>query len=262
MEILAALFTSLLGLGGLPGTVIDRVATDVLRRQLIRAEQLEVRVDNTPNYQLLQGKLDRIRVAGRGLYILEFFRIDALDLETDPISIDPASIQSGNLTLLEPAQAAVRLVLKDEDINQALRSPDVVNSFRGIRADISNVSDKPELFDLLNPEVTFLGDNRVRVTGLAQPRAEGQQQKPSLAIAFETGFNVIGGTRLELTQPTANLQGVNVPEQIVNAFIQGLNKILDLRQFEAKGITVRILKFEVEPGKMQLIGFARMETKK
>lgn len=54
----------------------------------MRADTLEVRVDNAPNYQILLGNVDRIRVAGRGVYVLEFLRIDEVDIETDPISID------------------------------------------------------------------------------------------------------------------------------------------------------------------------------
>jgi len=77
MEILAAVLTSLLGLGGAPGFVIDKTATDLLRGQLFYAEQLEVRVDNTPNFQILQGRVDRIRVAGRGVYPLPILRIQA-----------------------------------------------------------------------------------------------------------------------------------------------------------------------------------------
>ena len=93
MELFAGLLTSVLGLAGAPGIAIDRIATDFLRGQIVRADVLEVRVDNAPNYQILLGNVDRIRVAGRGVYILDFLRIDEIDLETDPISIDPAVLQ-------------------------------------------------------------------------------------------------------------------------------------------------------------------------
>ena len=72
MEFFAAVLTGLLGVAGAPGIVIDRLITDALRGQLVRADRLEVRLDNTPNYQLLQGKIDRVRLAGRGIYLSPF----------------------------------------------------------------------------------------------------------------------------------------------------------------------------------------------
>ena len=273
MEILAAVLTSLLGLGGAPGFVIDKTATDLLRGQLFYAEQLEVRVDNTPNFQILQGRVDRIRVAGRGVYPLPILRIQAIDLETDPISINPATLQSGNLELLEPAQAAVRVVVTDTDLTNLLRSPIVTNSFQGLRIELPGSNSGAEIFDLINPEVKFLGGDRIRVTTIAKPRPLPQQpsQSPNqlskqvtepLAIAAETGIRIVGGTRIELSAPRIDLQGVSIPDQITNRFIQGLNRIGDLRQLEARGITARVLKFEVTSGQLQLIGFASMKSTK
>ena len=62
---------------------------------------------------------------GRGVYVLDFLRIDQIDLETDPISIDPAAVQAGKIVLRRPLLAAVRVVMRSEDINTALRSPSV-----------------------------------------------------------------------------------------------------------------------------------------
>lgn len=266
MEFLAALLTSLLGLAGAPGAVIDLAANDLLRGQLVRADRLEVRVENTPNFRILQGKVDRIRMAGRGIYILPFLRIDSVDLETDPISIDPNQVQSGELKLLQPLQAAVRVVLKSDDLNLALRSPTISKSFKGIKADLSSITNgaRAEEFDLVDPEITFLDRNRVRLKATVQPitKDAGAPKLETLVVAIETGLNVVGGTRLELTEPKAIFKGVDVPKQITNAFVLTLNKLLDLRQLEASGITARVLKFEVEQGKMQVIGFARLEAAK
>jgi LmeA-like phospholipid-binding len=262
MEIFAAVLTGLLGVAGAPGVVIDRLITDALRGQLLRADQLEVRLDNSPNYQLLQGRIDRVRLAGRGVYISSFLRIDTIDLESDPISINPNFLQSGQLVLLAPAQAAARVILKPEDINQALRSPSITQSFRGIKLSLSpsdSSNQKAEEFDLTNPQVTFLGNNRLRLNATLQP-----VNKPltGLQIAIESSIIVVDSTRLELTASTINLQGITVPDQITNTLANGINKILDFRQLETSGIFARILKLEVTESQMQLIGFARMEPPK
>jgi LmeA-like phospholipid-binding len=262
MEIFAAVLSGLLAGAGAPGVVIDRLITEALRGQLVRADRLEVRLDNTPNYQLLQGKIDRVRLAGRGIYLSSFLRIDTIDLESDPISINPNFLQSGQLVLLEPAQAAARVILKAEDINRALRSPTITSSFRGIKLSLSpndTTNAKAEEFDLINPQVTFLGDNRLRLNATLQPLSKPQS---GLQIAIESSIVVVDSTRLELTASTINLQGITVPEQITSTLARGINRLLDFRQLEASGIFARILKLEVTESQMQLIGFARMEPPK
>ncbi|TYQ27662.1 DUF2993 domain-containing protein [Pseudanabaena sp. UWO310] len=261
MELFAGLLTTVLGIAGAPGIAIDKIATDYLRSQIVRADVLEVRVDNAPNYQILLGNVDRIRVAGRGVFVLEFLRIDQVDLETDPISIDPSSLQSGKIVLRRPLQAAVRLVLRSEDINTALRSPDVQSSFKNLSIDISGTNKNPEILDLLNPEVTFLEGDRVRLAATLQAQPTPAKPNPKkLDVSLNAELKTIGGTKLQIVNPQIELSGTPIPNRIATAFTNGLNKVLDLRQLESKGITARVLKLELTAGKMQVIGFAKMDA--
>ncbi len=262
MDLFAGLLTTVLGLAGSSGIAIDRIATDFLRGQIVRADVLEVRVDNAPNYQILLGNVDRIRVAGRGVYVLEFLRIDQVDLETDPISIDPSAVQSGQIILRRPLQAAARVVLRSEDLNTALRSPTVQSSFKNLSIDISGTNKgKPEIFDLVNPEITFLEGDRLRLSATLQSQPTQAKPKPTnLNVSVNAELKIIGGTRLKIFNPKIELEGTPVPEKIANAFAQGLNKVLDLSQFESKGITARVLKLEFTEGKMQVIVFAKMDS--
>jgi hypothetical protein len=260
MELFAGLLTSVLGLAGTPGIAIDRIATDFLRGQIVRADVLEVRVDNAPNYQILLGNVDRIRVAGRGVYILDFLRIDEIDLETDPISIDPAVLQSGKIVLRRPLQAAVRVVLRADDINTALRSPTIQSSFKSLSIDLTGSGRNTEIFDLVNPEVTFLEGDRIRLAATLQSQPTPIKPKlTKLNVSISADLQIIGGTRLEILNPIIELEGTPVPDKIAKAFTQGLNKVLNLRQLESKGITGRVLKLEVTEGKMQVVGFAKMD---
>ena len=262
MEFFAGLLTTVLGIAGAPGIAIDRIATDFLRGQIVRADTLEVRVDNAPNYQILLGNVDRIRVAGRGVYILEFLRIDEIDLESDPISIDPAALQSDKIVLRRPLQAAARVVLRSEDINTALRSPIVQSSFKNLSIDITGTNKgKPEIFDLVNPEVTFLEGDRIRLAATLQSQPTTAKPEPSkLNVSVKAELKTLGGTKLQIINPQIELEGTPIPDKIASAFSQGLNKVLDLRQLESRGITARVLKLEFTEGKMQVIGFVKMDS--
>ena len=262
MDLFAGLLTTILGLAGAPGIAIDKIATDFLRGQVVRADVLEVRVDNAPNYQILLGNVDRIRVAGRGVYILEFLRIDQIDLETDPISIDPNVLQSSKIVLRRPLQAAVRVVLRSEDINTALRSPTIQSSFKSLSIDITGTNKAtPETLDLSNPRVTFLEGDRIRLVATLQSQPTATKPKfIKIDVSVDAELKTVGGTKLQIINPKVALSGTPVPDRIVKAFAEGLNKVLDLRQLESKGITARVLKLELTEGKMQVVGFAKMDS--
>ena len=114
---------------------------------------------------------------------------------------------------------------------------------------------------MINPEVTFLEGDRIRLAATLQSQPKPTQPKPSpLNVSVNAELKTIGGTKLQIVNPRIELEGTPVPEKIAQAFAQGLNKVLDLRQLESKGITARVLKLEFTEGKMQVIGFAKMDT--
>ncbi|RKH75069.1 DUF2993 domain-containing protein, partial [Corallococcus praedator] len=118
MEFLTILLSALIGLVSPVGLVADRLAEDQIRNQFDSVEDLQVRIDSVPSYRLAQGRVDRVRIAGRGLSIQPNLRIAALEVETDPIAVD----LSEGVELEAPLQAGVRIVLTQEDLTQALRS--------------------------------------------------------------------------------------------------------------------------------------------
>lgn len=97
MEFFTLLVSGLLGLVTPVGLVVDRTAENAIRSQLAQVEQLQVRVDNAPTHQLLQGKVERVRVAGRSLQLKwQEVRIAALELETDVIELEPRSLEKND----------------------------------------------------------------------------------------------------------------------------------------------------------------------
>ncbi len=254
MEIIVGLLTSLFAILGTPGIVIDRVGADLIRQQVYKVDQLELRVESAPNYQILTGAVDRVRLAGRGVYPTEFLRIDVVDVETDPISIDPNALGSGKIVLRRPLQAAARVVLRAEDVNKALRSPAILQSFQKLRLDLGD--GKVDEFDLVDPEVIFVSGNLLRLRMKLQPI---DPKKQTLDIEAETRLRLIGGAKIELQGISINLQGVKFPEEITNRFAQNLNNLLDLRQLEPRGITARVLQLDITDTNLQVVGFVRID---
>jgi len=84
-------------------------------------EQLQVRVDNAPVTSYC--KVERVHSRSSLQLKRQDLNIAALELETDPIDLDPRSLGQRQPKLKRPFQVGVRLVLTQEHINQALQSP-------------------------------------------------------------------------------------------------------------------------------------------
>lgn len=223
MEFLTILLSSLLLLVSPVEPIVDRLAENAIRSQFERVEQLQVRVDNPPSHQLLAGKLERVRIAGRGIWILPEVRIATVELEIDPIDIDlgklkqnftknrqlkiPSSqpalsvqpseievirdsalLKQDNLDFLaKPLSAGVRLELTQEDVNRALRSPAIAERLRQLTIEsLPRVAAaRAERYEFLNPRIDFLENNRLRF------QIELQQQRRSDRTETSPTFQLV-----------------------------------------------------------------------
>lgn len=256
MEFLTILLSSFLGLISPTGLVVEKVATNTMRSQFAQIETLQVRVDNPPSQQLLQGKVQRIRIAGRGLLLKQpTIRLMVLELETDAIDLDIPSLRQGKPKLEQPLQAGMRLVFNSEDINQALKSKAVVDKLQNLGLNILQTpSSQQQRYNAVNPRVEFL-PNRLRLQlELTEANA------PPLAIKVELGLNIIAGTQVQLVDPVVYVNQEAVPEQIIDAIASNINKQLNLANLEPYGINARILNLAVSPQKLEIAAFVRLDN--
>ncbi|MBW4491310.1 MAG: DUF2993 domain-containing protein [Trichocoleus desertorum ATA4-8-CV12] len=257
MEFLTIFLSSLIALVSPAGLVIDRVAENAVRSQFKSVEQLQIRVDNAPSYQIVQGKAEKVRIAGRGLFPLPEFRIAALDVETDPIDINPRG--GKGLKLDRPLQAGVHLVLTRADINRALSSPTVTKRLRDLGASALDDSEAQQVqrYDFLNPQVELLANNRIRVK--AELQEQGQSDR--LQITVESGLAVLAGKRLQLVEPRISVNGEAVPQEILDPIARGVTERFDLDQLAGPEVTARLLQLKIVPEQqIGIVAFIRAET--
>ncbi|MEN9204159.1 MAG: LmeA family phospholipid-binding protein, partial [Thermostichus sp. DG02_1_bins_55] len=170
------------------------------------------------------------------------------------------SFQGAPLRLDRPLQAAVRIVVRAEDLNAALNSPEVLSQFQSIQADLpfAGRREEPSRFDLRQPRVDFLEPNRIRLSALLVERSGETEQ--SIDVVFNAGIQVEGGQTLKLQEPEFVVASVRVPDEISQAFLGGLNEVFNLEELEELGILLRVLSLEVGSEQLQVIGFVRVET--
>ncbi|MBP5973163.1 DUF2993 domain-containing protein [Brasilonema sp. CT11] len=260
MEFFILLVSGLLGLVTPVGLVVDQTAENAIRSQLAQVEQLQVRVDNAPTHQLLQGKVEKVRVAGRSLQLKKWqnIRIAALELETDAIELEPRSLGKKRPLFKRPLQAGVRLVLTQHDINKLIQSPEFLVMLQKLKINTggsSNTAQKNSVYHFTNPNVKFLADNRLS----AQVELQDRSLDKPLLIRVESGFRIVGGRNIQLVNPIVAANGEQVPPQFVNTVVNNLNKRLDLSNLEGDGLQVRILKLNMKPEELEIAAFLRVE---
>jgi LmeA-like phospholipid-binding len=266
MELIAILLSGIAALFSVGGVVVDKNVETALRSQLDHVEQLQVRADNAPNYQIINGKIDKIRVAGRGLWVTKDFRIDTLEVETDPIAVDLKAIQAdGNSpkasSLQQPIQAGLKLKFGEEDLNNFLKSPEAIAQLQKMTTSTLGGAAAGSLkkdYQIVDPQVRFLGNNRLGLKAALKDPASGE----NLAINLETGIGVTGGRKFELLDPTATVGGTPVPPFLLAGLTAGLSERLNVDMLEQRGVTARILQFKVNPGQLELAVFVRLSGNK
>lgn len=257
MELVTALLSSLLLVISPVGFVVDQVAEDAIRGQLISAESLDVRVDNGPSHQLLQGRVNQVRIAGRGIVPIEGLRLEVADLETDPIDLEFRSLRQGQVVLDEPFQGAVHLVVTEADINAFLLSPFVQD--RLSRLTIGGLAPaqarERDRYRIANPEIDFIKGNRIRVAAQLEDLVQGG----GLFIKAEVGIAIVEGSGLQLIAPEVTADGTPIPAQLLRPYLDDFAEQLSLQQLEAQGITARVLNLAVEDNSLDLAIWARVD---
>lgn len=258
MELITILLSGLLGLLAPIGLVSDRLATRAIRDRLDSAETLAVRIDNAPSYQLLQGKVQRVRIAGRGIVPQPDLRIAVLELETDAIALNPASLRQGKPQLEKPLQAGIRVEVTETDINRFLQSAAIAERLKKMNFNLpGDSSQQAEPYSVEKVRVDFLANNRLKVKATLQGQRSGIQSR----IIAESGFAITSGRQLQLIEPQVMFGKTAVPTEIIMLLTTGLLQQLDLGRLEDSGLTSRVLNLQIQDDRLDLAAFVRIEPK-
>ncbi|MEO1764955.1 MAG: DUF2993 domain-containing protein [Cyanobacteria bacterium J06629_18] len=258
MEFISFLLSGLFGLITPAGVVIDTAAEDAIRSQLVHAEKLQVRVDNAPTHQLLQGKIKKIRIAGRNLQLKQLdLKINTLEVETDEIHFLPNSIQKGRLKLKKPFQAGIRLIFTQADINKLLQSSDILAFLPKLKVNSEDFLDIDDdaVYKFANPQFKILDNNRSQF----QIELRSEKGEEPLLIKVETKININKGRQITINETAVTVNEEQVAPQFVEGIVKNLNQRLDLRNLEGDGLLIRILKLNIRPSKLEIAAFVQIK---
>ena len=278
MEILTIVLSGLLSLASSTGIIADSVAASKINSQIISVEQQRVRIDNSPSYSVARGKLQKVRVATRGVRIKPDLRIEAFELETDRVDLNLAKLDLDRIDALkaalnQPFQGALRLVVTEADLNRALQSPEILaqiqqtlNRLIASKAGSTNIA-----YQLLDLNLELHPNNRLGINmKLVRPTSSFESVKPTgndraikreLIMNLQVGIAVNEGKTISLIEPEGIVNGRPMSSRLLNGFAVGISERLNLDVLEQDGILARILQLEIGGDKVELASFLKLETK-
>ncbi|WP_319422788.1 LmeA family phospholipid-binding protein [Pleurocapsa sp. FMAR1] len=227
---------------------LNKIAELALSSQLEDAERLEVKVNTAPE-KLANGELESLLIKEEGLIIETDLRVEALEIETKAIAVNPLKALTGNIELTQPTEGTARLVLTETDLNCALNSPELRAKIDVLDTYLTTGQGK---LTVPQKKCQFRKDGTVAVEALVELQPSGETKE----VAFTATPKIAPGNRSVVLEDIRYEPGKEISEDLTQAFLDKAEKMLDLRNFEKQGLALRIHRLTVEAGRIKLLAVA------
>jgi len=270
MEFLSVILAGLFGGISPMGWIVDHKVEAAFRSRVTAVETVAVRVDNTPSYRLLQGNLQRLRLAGLGVHLSPNLRLKSLAIETDPIAVDFKALQRGELdsfakvqtVLQQPLNAALQISLDEADVNRFLASPQVKTRFSAIAQRVAEQlpTRRNQHYELLSTTVAFKDNNRLLVDLKLQVSRDQREDFREFAVHFASRLNVQQGKEVVFVDPVVTVDDTPLSPQLVTIIAQRIRSRLNLGTLDEKKIIARLLQLKIEEDEVKLAAFVQITS--
>jgi hypothetical protein len=230
---------------------IDKVAEIAIASKLDESETLSVTVDTDPG-QLAQGSVEAVAVEGKGLVMQQDLRVEDLQIHIKDIAVNPLTAMFGKIELNGPAFGTARAVLTESDLNRAFNSEYISSKLNNLKV---TVDGKLLTIDVQTMECQLLQTGKIAINAEVLVRETASTEK----IYFTAK------PQLEAGGWAISLQDVEYPEnkefspEFTAALADKAGEVLNLRNFELEGMSLRVQQLNVEAGLLTLQAEAKVE---
>jgi LmeA-like phospholipid-binding len=223
---------------------ISKAAEIGLASQLDEVEELNVDIRTNP-LKLIQGELESVSIEGKGLVMQQDLRAEELKVNIDNIAINPLSAAFGKIELNHPTEAETFVVLTEADIDRAFNSEFLSEKLQNQKV---HVNGQPMTIDTKQVEFRLPGEGKfaVKADVLMQETDEIKQVSFTAVPRMREG-----GNRLSLEE-VQYAEGEEISPELTQALLEQSSELLDLRNFELQGMSLRLKHLDVQPGKLTL----------
>lgn len=221
-----------------------------LASQLDEVEKIEVNITADP-LEIIQGEITAVTLEGEGLVMQKDLRVEVMQLQTQRIAINPLKAVFGQIELQQPTEAKTYVVLTEQDINRAFNSEYLQEKLKNLKIQIEG---QPLRVNIERVDFCLGSEGRV---GL---RAEIwlEETREHKRVAFTALPHVSAeGQRISLADVQYGEGGELSPE-LTAALLEKASELLDLRNFELAGMSLRLEGFEINSDKITLRAAAQV----
>ncbi len=228
---------------GLGEQAVSKAAEAGIASQLDQVEALDVNVDANP-IEVMQGEIASVSIEGKGMVMQKDLRVEELKMETNSISIDPMRAAFGNIELKHPTDAATRVVLTEQDITRAFNSDFIYDKLQNLQVQVDG---QPMTVDTQQVDFRLPGSGKIELSTEILLQAGEKKQVTFTAVPQMSQ----AGERIAL-EDIQYTEGKELSPELTQALLDKAGELLDLRNFELEGMSLRLKGLDVQQGKMTL----------
>jgi LmeA-like phospholipid-binding len=230
---------------------LSKIAEVTIANQLDEVEQLNVDIRTDP-LKLALGEVDSVAITANSMVTQGNLRMETVQVNTGKVSINVLSAVFGKIELTQPTDAEALVVLTEADINRALASDYLHEKMQNLQLDIKGES---VTFDTQQAEVYLPDDGKMSFKAQIFMRRTGEVKQLS-ATAIPCLRE--DGQRISLEEIlSAEAKGLSLEFAI--ALFEKIVELLDLRNFKAMGISLKLKRFDIQKGKIIINTTAKIE---
>lgn len=220
---------------------LSKVVEIGLTSQLDDIQEIDVDIRTNPG-NFIQGKLDSVEISAKGLVVKQDLRMETIQISTDEVSIDPLRAVFGNIELTHPTAAEARIVLNEADINRAFSCDYIQSKLQGLKLEMDG---NPVTVDVQSATLDLPGENKFVIAAAFAIREQNEVKKFSATAIPQVHED---GNQISLEILAAEGQGLTL--KLVMVIFEQLTALLDLRNFDIPGITLKLERLEAQAGKL------------
>ncbi|MGG6293977.1 LmeA family phospholipid-binding protein [Leptolyngbya sp. AN02str] len=222
---------------------LSKAAEMGITNQLDKVEELDVDIRANPS-KLVQGEVESVAIAGKGMVMKQQLRMESLDLKTDAVAINPLRAVLGDIQLTHPTNADAQVVLTEGDLNRAIASDFLQEKLKDLKL---KTADQVYTVVVNRASIHLLEDGTVFIDAKCLIQETNEEKKLTVTVVPK-----LIEDEHKIGMEVLSAEGEGLTTEFIAAVIDAIAMLLDLRNFQVPGMSFQLRKFEVTKGKLTL----------
>ncbi len=169
---------------------------------------------------------------------------EELQLQISRVTVKPLSALFGKIKLTQPCAGTVRTVINDDNLTRVFNSESFQEKLHQMQVFVENKrvaihAQQVKCFLLTDGNIAFNSELILNKTGEVQ-------------LAFTATPRIESDGQGVVLQDVHYVEGKRLPPEVTAALVTQVSEVLSLRNFEQRGMSLRIQQLDVAAGKLTL----------